>query len=143
VLAQKKMTVTKADEHLLTRMIESHRASLRTLGDPYDSYLRALENQLAEASVVPEMDVDEDVITMNSKVCVREMDTGRCKALTLVYRPDPDSFGDTVSVIAPLGASVLGARVGDIIEWQTRRTPRQLRIERILFQPEAAGKFNL
>ena len=124
-------------------MIESLRASLRTAGDPYESYLRALENQLDGASVVPETEVDDDVVTMNSKICVRELDTGKCRALTLVYDADADSFGEAVSVIAPLGASILGARLGDIVEWQPRRVPRRLRIERILFQPEAAGEFNL
>jgi regulator of nucleoside diphosphate kinase len=63
--------------------------------------------------------------------------------LTLVYDADADAFGERVSVLAPLGASILGARVGDVVEWQSRRGPRQLRIERILYQPEAAGDFDL
>jgi regulator of nucleoside diphosphate kinase len=132
-----------ADEQRLHQMIGSLRASLRTVGDPYDSYLRALEDQLARTSVVSSTEVDDDVVTMNSKVCVRAMDTGRCHALTLVYECDCDPFGDKVSVLTPLGASILGARVGDIVEWQVRHVPRRVRIERILFQPEAAGAFDL
>ncbi|MGB7160119.1 MAG: GreA/GreB family elongation factor [Tepidisphaeraceae bacterium] len=135
--------MTKADRQRLGQMIGSLRASLRTVGDPYESYLRALERQLARTPVVPEAEVNDDVVTMNSKVCVREMDTGRCHALKLVYEADADAFGERVSVLAPLGASILGARVGDVVEWQSRRGPRRLRIERILFQPEAAGEFDL
>jgi regulator of nucleoside diphosphate kinase len=124
-------------------MIGSLRSSLRTIGDPYESYLGALERQLARTPVIPEAEVDDDVVTMNSKVCVRELDTGRRHALTLVYDADADAFGERVSVLAPLGAAILGARVGDVVEWQSRRGPRRLRIERILFQPEAAGEFDL
>jgi regulator of nucleoside diphosphate kinase len=143
VLAQDQLVVTKADGHRLQQMIGSLRASLRTIRDPYDSYLSALEHHLARTSVVLETEVDDDIVTMNSKVCMREMDTGRCQALTLVYESDADSFGEKVSVLTPLGASILGARVGDIVEWQSRRRPRRMRIERILFQPESAGEFHL
>jgi transcription elongation GreA/GreB family factor len=48
-----------------------------------------------------------------------------------------------VSVLTPLGAAILGSRVGDIVEWQSRRGPRRVRVEQILFQPEAAGDFHL
>jgi hypothetical protein len=33
--------------------------------------------------------------------------------------------------------------VGDVIEWHSRRGPQRVRIEEIVFQPEAAGKFDL
>jgi regulator of nucleoside diphosphate kinase len=46
-------------------------------------------------------------------------------------------------VLTGLGASLLGSRVGDVVEWDTRRGPRRLKVERILFQPEAAGEFDL
>ena len=82
MLAQNQAVVTKADGYRLSQMIGSRRASLRTVGDPYESYLRSLENQLARASVVPETEVSDDIVTMNSKVCVRELDTGKCRALT-------------------------------------------------------------
>jgi regulator of nucleoside diphosphate kinase len=63
--------------------------------------------------------------------------------VTLVYDADADLFGEKLSVLTGLGASLLGARVGEVVEWQTRRGPRRVRVERILFQPEAAGEFEL
>ena len=141
--AQDQLVVTRADGRRLRRMIRSLRSKLRTLGDPYESYLGALERRLARMPVVPEAEVNDEVVTMNSKVCVREMDTGRRHALTLVYDSDADEFGGRVSVLAPLGAAILGTRVGDVLHWRSRRGTRPLRIERILFQPEAAGNFDL
>jgi len=143
VTAQDQLVVTRADGRRLQQMIGSLRASQRTIRDPYESYLGALERQLARTPVVPEAEVNDDVVTMNSKICVRELDTGKRQALKLVYDADADTFGERVSVLAPLGAAILGARVGDVVEWQSRRGPRRLRIDRILFQPEAAGEFDL
>ena len=140
---QEQVIVTKTDRQRLRAMIESLRRALRTVGDPYESYLRALESKLGTASAVPQADADADMVTMNSRVCVRDTESGKCQVLTLVYEADADPYGENVSVLTTLGASLLGSRVGDVIEWQTRRGPRRLRIERILFQPEAAGAFDL
>jgi regulator of nucleoside diphosphate kinase len=63
--------------------------------------------------------------------------------VTIVYPSDADRTGERVSVLTPLGASLLGARVGDVVERAARRGTRRSRIERILFQPEAAGRFDL
>ena len=135
--------VTETDRWRLRAMIESLRRALRTIGDPYESYLRALEDKLQHTSAVPQGDLNADTVTMNSRVLVRDTDSGNGQVLTLVYEADADPYGENVSVLTTLGASLLGSQVGDVIEWQTRRGPRRLRIERILFQPEAAGAFDL
>jgi len=140
---QEQVIVTETDRQRLQAMIESLRRALRTVGDPYETYLRALENNLGSTSAVPQADVDADTVTMNSRVCVWDTDSGKCQVLTLAYEADADPYGENVSVLTTLGASLLGSRVGDVVEWQTRRGPRRLRIERILFQPEAAGAFDL
>jgi regulator of nucleoside diphosphate kinase len=135
--------VTAEDRRRLRRMIGSLRAALPVGRQPYAGYLRALDERLRRTKTIAADAVDRDVVTMNSTVHVRETDTGRCHALTLAYEADADPFGERVSVLAPLGAALLGSRVGDVVEWQTRRGPRRVRIERIQFQPEAAGKFDL
>jgi regulator of nucleoside diphosphate kinase len=124
-------------------MIGSIRQSLPTLGHPIQSYLRDLEGHLGRSTIVPPTSVDADTITMNSKVRLRDVDSGTSQVVTLVYEADADPFGERLSVLTELGASLLGARVGEDVEWQTRRGPRRLRVERILFQPEAAGEFEL
>ena len=143
MLVQEDVQLTDTDRRRLRAMIESLRRALRTVGDPYESYLRALEDKLGRTSAVPQTDVDADTVTMNSRVCVRDTDSGACEVVTIVYEADADPYGENVSVLTALGAALLGSRVGDVIEWQTRRGPRRLRIERILFQPESAGAFDL
>ena len=142
VLVQDHQTVvTAADRRRLRQMIDSLRGSLPTSGGPHRGYLRALEERLREIATVAEQEVGDDVVTMNSTV--RICDDGRCQDVTLVYEPEADPFGEKVSVLTPLGTALLGSRVGDVVEWETRRGPRRQRIDRIVFQPEAAGKFHL
>ena len=143
MVAEQQEMVTRTDSTRLREMIGSIRQSLPTPGHPLESYLRDLEGHLARTTVVPPTCVDADTVTMNSKVRLRDLDSGRSQVVTLVYDEDSDQFGEKLSVLTSLGASLLGLRVGDIVEWQTRRAPRRVQVERILFQPEAAGDFDL
>ncbi len=143
MLVKDQAVVTNADAQRLRQMIASFGKSRPLGGDPFHSYLRALENQLEQSSVVSQADVGPDVVTMNSKLCLQELDSGKRQTVTLVYPDDGDLCGEEVSVLTPLGASLLGARVGTAVEWTARRSPRRARIDKVLFQPEAAGEFDL
>jgi regulator of nucleoside diphosphate kinase len=52
-------------------------------------------------------------------------------------------FDGRLSVLSGLGIKLVGQRVGDIVEWEVPAGVRRLRIDKILFQPEAAGHFHL
>jgi regulator of nucleoside diphosphate kinase len=62
--------------------------------------------------------------------------------VTLCYPADADPAVDFISVLSPLGASLLGLGVGDIARW---RTPlgeeRTARVVEVLSQPEASGDY--
>jgi regulator of nucleoside diphosphate kinase len=60
-----------------------------------------------------------------------------------VYPDDADVNDGKLSVLAPLGTALLGASVGDVVEFRTPGGVRRLKVERILYQPEAAGDFHL
>ena len=142
MVIQEEAIVTAADRRRLRRMIDCLRATLPVNGEPYAGFLNALEGRLSEMATVSQEEVEADLVTMNSRLRVRD-ESCREQVLTLVYDHDADPFGDKLSVVSPLGAVILGSRVGDDVKWQTRRGERRLRIEEILFQPEAAGKFDL
>jgi regulator of nucleoside diphosphate kinase len=38
---------------------------------------------------------------------------------------------------------MLGYRVGDVFEWEVPAGKRRLKVDKILFQPEAAGNYEL
>ena len=43
-------------------------------------------------------------------------------------------------MLAPIGTALLGPRTGPLIDWKVPRGRERLRIEEILYQPEAARK---
>lgn len=102
-----------------------------------------LENQLDGATVVPARQVPADVVTMNSEVEVEDLDTGNRKVVTVVFPQAADARTGKVSVLAPLGVAVLGSRVGERLECAMPGGLRRLLVRRLLFQPEAAGRFDL
>ena len=105
--------------------------------------MTALESGLSRGSVVASCKVGRDIITMNSTVRARDLDTDDCETFTLVYPADADINEGRLSVLAPLGAALLGARARQVVVVSTPRGDRRLRIERILYQPEAAGDYHL
>ena len=53
---------------------------------------------------------------------------------TLIWRED--------FVLAPIGAGMLGYRVGDEFEWKVPEGVRRMKVMKVHYQPEAAGDFD-
>jgi regulator of nucleoside diphosphate kinase len=80
---------------------------------------------------------------MNSQVLLCDIDTLETMTYTLVFPKDADIDSGSISVLAPVGTAILGYRQGDIVEWPVPAGIRRLRIEKVLYQPEAAGDYTL
>lgn len=102
--------------------------------------LRALDRELDRAQAVRPEQVPPDVVTMNSKLRMTDLTTGQERVVTLVY-PDDGNGADRISILSPLGTALLGYRVGDEIRWQMPSGDLHVRVEELLYQPEAAGNF--
>ena len=132
--------ITEVDRQRLEKLIEL--AGERSLRANH-LYLARLEEELERAETVAPEEVPADVITMRSKVRLRDLNTGEEMIYTLVF-PSEASFDEgKISVLAPVGTAMLGYRVGDAIEWEVPSGMRRLRVEELLYQPEAAGDYNL
>jgi regulator of nucleoside diphosphate kinase len=127
--------MSDADHERLAALIESARYSASLRAD----YLDALEGELKRARVVRQSDVPPEVITMNSVVRLRDLDTDEVEEFELVYPADADMAHSRISVLAPVGTAILGYRLGDVIEWPVPAGLRRLRVEEVLYQPERAG----
>jgi len=114
-----------------------------TLNKPDKNYLKELEKELNRGIEVEPKDMPEDVITMNSRVRLSDLDSGEEMIYTLVFPEDSDFRKNRISVLAPIGTALLGYRVGDIIEWKVPKGIRKIKVEELLYQPEAAGDFHL
>jgi len=115
----------------------------RDLGEKEESTIRTLENELNNAEMVKHKNTPPDVITMNSEVVYKNMATRRKESLTLVFPNHVDIEMEKISVLSPIGRALLGRRVGEIIKLQVPAGMRRLKVEKIKYQPEAAGNFSV
>lgn len=99
-------------------------------------HLQVLLEELARAEKKNAPDISPDVVTLNSRVRLKEKGTGDIMEFTLVYPDEADIDSGKLSVLAPLGTAMLGHRVGDVFGWQTPQGKNEAKIEEILFQPE-------
>ncbi len=133
--------ITEFDLNRLTELLgvwQTFRGSKST-----SIHLEGLSEELDRAHIVAPKDIPPDVVTMNSRV--RLSDTSKKENLiyTLVFPRDADAEAGKISVLAPIGTAILGYKVGDIIEWPVPLGIRKVKIEEVLYQPEASGDFHL
>lgn len=90
-----------------------------------------LEQELSRARVLPGVLVPPDVVTMGARV-VFEDETSRVhREVTLVYPEDANASEGRISVLAPIGAALLGLRVDQRIEWSLPQGSTIVRVVRV------------
>ena len=103
--------------------------------------LKALRDELERAVIVDPKAVPNDVITMNSRADLSDLQSGETVTFTLVFPAEANVEEGKISVLAPIGAGMLGYRVGDEFEWNVPAGVRRMRVKGIHYQPEASGNF--
>jgi regulator of nucleoside diphosphate kinase len=131
--------ITEKDKERLQKIIneakEFHSGS--------EIYLKNLEQELNRAKLIASDKIPHNVVTMNSKVVLKDLDTGEKMVYTLVYPTEANLTENKISVLAPVGTAIIGLREKDAIDWKIPDGLVRLEVEKILYQPEAAGDFDL
>ncbi len=127
------ITMTAADHEELTYAI----AAAGKLSERGRTEMSALKAELARAEIVEAKDLPSDVITMNSRAELLDLDSGERMEFTVVFPRDADIEVRKISVLAPLGTAMLGYRVGDEFTWTVPYGVRRLKVIAVHFQPEA------
>ncbi|MDD5454999.1 MAG: nucleoside diphosphate kinase regulator [Candidatus Ratteibacteria bacterium] len=138
-MKEREIFITKLDKERLEELI----SVADEFGKESHQNLADLKMELSRAKLISSQKIPPDVVTMNSKVALSDIDTSKKMTYTLVFPKESDIDEGKISVLAPLGTAMLGYRVGDIIEWQVPSGKRRIKIEKILYQPEASGDFHL
>ncbi|MFP4138560.1 MAG: nucleoside diphosphate kinase regulator [Halomonas sp.] len=103
----------------------------------------ALEEELERGEVIDPEEIPEDVVSMNSRIQFTDLTRGRQMIRTLVYPHSLSATEDGISVMAPVGAGLIGLRVGDTIDWPLPDGGEaRLRVDAILWQPEREKQFH-
>lgn len=112
-----------------------------------------LRRLLEAARLLAPERIPANVVTMNSRIRIRDLQWDETESLTLAYPDsvpgapsapdDPNVASTRLNVVSPMGAALLGARVGHDASWVGPRGPRRIHVEALEFQPEKAGRYDL
>lgn len=125
----------------LERLRELLRAVKRS-GTQKEALIK-LGKELERAIVISSGNVPADLITMNSKVRIKDVDTSEEMIFQIVFPSDANLDECRISILAPVGTALIGYKTGNTVRWQVPAGIRKLQIEEILYQPEAAGDIYL
>lgn len=105
--------------------------------------LPILEEKLHTMKVIPSSSAPKDLVTMNTEVTVHDLTLGEVMVVRLVYKLLP-LYQHQTSILAPLGATLLGMRVNQKVKYKLRDgAEREIHVMKVVFQPEASGMFEL
>ena len=127
--------VTDLDMLKLADCLEGRR---RWPGDDRE-LVEALRRKVNGATVVRSDEIPADVVTLHSRVRVSGLDDVGDATFTLVAGAQA-STPNAISVMSPIGVALLGRSEGDEIGFCLESGPRRLRIEDVVYQPEAAAR---
>lgn len=101
---------------------------------------RMLLEELVRAQSCEPDDLPGDVATMGSSVTFVDDASGVTHQVQLVYPGDADAEAGKISILTPLGAGLIGLRIGQRISWPNRAGQhRLLRIVDVAQPKRAAG----
>ncbi len=134
-MEERTIYITEYDMTRLRKLI----AEAKHLDRRGNEYLENLEAELSRAVLVAPTAIPDDVVTMNSKVRLVDLDTQEEMIYTLVFPDEADLAQEKISVLAPIGTAMLGYRVGDTFAWKVPDGIVRWQVNEVLYQPEAAG----
>jgi regulator of nucleoside diphosphate kinase len=109
-----------------------------------DGALELLATALRSAIVVPPARMPPDVVTMRSRLVLKDVESGARREVALVYPEEGRAHAGHVSILSPVGVALLGLSEGALVGWPlpSGRTA-VLKVESVMYQPEAAEEFHL
>jgi regulator of nucleoside diphosphate kinase len=131
------MQTTIHGERVLTEL--DHVRLTRLLDAKSHNNLEAL---LDNAELVESRNVPADIVTMHSQVTIVDARTGHRDQMTLCYPREADPAKGLLSVLSPVGMSLIGLRLGATATWKTPGGEEgSAKVAEILYQPEASGEY--
>ncbi len=119
---QPDITLRKSDLELLNRLVERNASDeTRAL------LLERLEVELSRARIVDDAAPLPNVVTLGSRVTFETIETGKRRELMLVL-PEDATTPEHLSVLTPMGCSLVGLRVGDVFTWGERSRQWRLKV---------------
>ena len=134
------MSVSPSPARVLSEL--DHIRISNLLKPPGMDFTADLAALLDNAELLSPRALPPDLVTMNSRVRIADPQTGDARELTLCYPHDTNPDTGFVSVLSPVGTSLLGLREGAQAHWpMPSGAQASARILKVLYQPEDHGEF--
>lgn len=117
---QPPITLTRPDFDRLNDLLERAGASVRHL------LLDRLEEEVRRADVV-EPSGAHGVVSLGNRVVYENLESGQRRAVVLVAPEDARAGTEFLSVLSPIGCSLIGLKQGDTFVWDDG--PRRWRLQ--------------
>ncbi len=102
-----------------------------------------LVNELNSAKIVEPEAIPANVVTMNSIVKLSFLNNNKHVQFQIVYPDQANLKENKISIFSPIATALIGYKVADEIEWVVPAGLTKMKIEELVYQPEAAGEFDL
>lgn len=135
---ERKRIITVNDYQRLTGLVE-----FETLKKKMPEIVSRLSKELSSAEMLPQAAISGNIITMNSRVVMKDISSEREAELTITYPHDANNRERKVSIFSTIGIALLGKQVGDIVSWKTPAGNSKFEISKVTYQPEAVGDYSL
>lgn len=110
------------------QLIKNH---LKQKNQLSDFNKKKLEMEIKSAKIVPGKEMPEDVVSINTNVQVKDIETDHEFAFDLVSPGEAKVKNNKFSALSDLGLALIGYRVGEEVHWEMPDGLKRFRIEQV------------
>lgn len=88
----------------------------------------ALKNQLKKAKQVTRKNLPADVVTIDTKITIKNVVTNQEEVYTFVAPDRAKRRNNTESILSTMGLALVGCKIGDVIQWNFNNEQKTLEI---------------
>ncbi|MDD2381569.1 MAG: nucleoside diphosphate kinase regulator [Mariniphaga sp.] len=135
----KKLIINRLDYARIKRCIEDAK-QIRSISS---TEAEKLVVELDHAEIVKPELIPANVVTMNSIVKVSFLNNNKQIQFQIVYPEKANLKENKISIFSPIATALIGYKAGNEIEWIVPAGLTKIRIDEIVYQPEASGDYSL
>lgn len=80
-----------------------------------ESRIITLENMIRNAKIISQEALDRNIVSVGAKVTIQELPEGDVESYTIVGSAESDPLSGRISNESPIGAELIGKKVGEIV----------------------------
>lgn len=135
----KKLIINKLDFLRIQKCIDEAKNVKSITAGEADSLMRELNS----AEIVEPEKIPSNVVTMHSIVKISFLNTKKQIQFQIVYPREANLKENKISIFSPVATALIGFQAGDEVEWIVPGGLTKIRVDEIVYQPEAAGDYSL